>query len=183
VRAALAACAALLAATAVAGSAGAAAKATQRFTIYAVPTTIQFMNHADDRLRGMSNNPFNVNTKALITITKGKEKGNGPFPGDDTLYSFNLFSGPTLKTSAGKAIFTCYYDFTKHAICEAYFEMNDGKGLVLASGGVHFDQPTFTLGVVGGTKGYLGVKGQVTASPAKHNAQRFDFVIAPQGSK
>jgi hypothetical protein len=34
------------------------AQATRNLTVYAVPATVQFMNHADDRLRGMSANPF-----------------------------------------------------------------------------------------------------------------------------
>ena len=33
-------------------------QATGNLTVYAVPATVQFMNHADDRLRGMSANPF-----------------------------------------------------------------------------------------------------------------------------
>ena len=100
--------------------------------MYAVATTAQFMNHADDRLRGMSTNPFNVNTRALVIITKGQEKGNGPFPGDDILYSFKLYSDPKLPNANGSAMFTCYYNFVKRATCDSYFEL-DG-GLVLASG-------------------------------------------------
>ena len=37
-------------------AASGATQASQRLTVYAVPTTVQFMNHADDRLRGMSTN-------------------------------------------------------------------------------------------------------------------------------
>ena len=77
---------AVLVGAAVGGSARAAA-APQKQTLYAVATTAQFMNHADDRLRGMSTNPFNVTAKGIVIVAKGKEKGNGPFPGDNILYS------------------------------------------------------------------------------------------------
>ena len=49
----------LLATALPAAGASGSARATRTFTVYAVPATVQFMNHADDRLRGMSSNPFN----------------------------------------------------------------------------------------------------------------------------
>jgi hypothetical protein len=92
------------------------AAADKKFTLYAVATTAQFMNHADDRLRGMTTNPFNIaKAQALVITTKGKEKGNGPFPGDDILYSFELYSDPQLRKRAGSAMFTCYFSFAKRA--------------------------------------------------------------------
>jgi hypothetical protein len=48
----------LLATALPAAAASGTARATQKLTVYAVPATVQFMNHADDRLRGMSANPF-----------------------------------------------------------------------------------------------------------------------------
>src|SRR3954451_1477124 len=94
---------ALLVATVASGAAQSAADG-KKLTVYAVATTAQFMNHADDRLRGMSANPFNVNTRALVITAKGQEKGNGPFPGDDILYSFKLYSDPKLEKRAGSAM-------------------------------------------------------------------------------
>ena len=151
------------------------ATAHQKLTIYAVATTAQFMNHADDRIRGMSNNPFSPNAQALVIVAKGQEKGNGPFPGDDVLYSFKLHSSADGKTNAGSAIFTCYYDFFKRATCDAYFELKGG--VMLASGLVVFSSTRFTLAVTGGTGKYLGVNGEVLATPAAHNAQRLAFVL------
>jgi hypothetical protein len=147
----------------------------QKLTIYAVATTAQFMNHADDRIRGMSNNPFSPDAQALVIVAKGQEKGNGPFPGDDVLYSFKLYPSADRKTSAGSAIFTCYYDFFKRATCDAYFELRGG--VMLASGPVVFDSTRFTLAVTGGTGKYLGTSGEVLATPAASNAQRLAFVL------
>ncbi len=111
-----------------------------------------------------------------MIITKGKEKDNGPFPGDDVLYSFKLYSNAAAtQKSVGSAMFTCYYDFVKHAICDAYFELHDG--VLLASGGVEFNSKKFPLSVGGGDGKYLGATGQVEAAVAADNAQRLDFLI------
>lgn len=150
-----------------------AAPAKPHLTIYAVATTAQFMNHADDRLRGMSTNPFNVNTRALVITAKGQEKGNGPFPGDDILYSFKLYNNPKLTKRIGSAMFTCYYNFVKRATCDSYFEL-DG-GLVLASGQIIFNGTRFTLSITGGTNKYLGALGEVNATTAAKNAERLQL--------
>jgi len=154
-------------------------QASQTFTVYAVPATVQFMNHADDRLRGMSTNPFKQKAEAVILGAGGKEKGNGPFPGDDILYGFKLFSDANRSKPAGSAMFTCYYEFVKRATCDAYFDLS--RGLVLASGQVRFGGTHFTLGVTGGTKAYFGALGQVGSAPAARNAQRFDLHVTGLG--
>jgi hypothetical protein len=162
----------------VAGASG-STRATQKLTVYAVPATVQFMNHADDRLRGMSANPFNLKAQAVIFNDNGKEKGNGPFPGDDILYAFKLFADAGQTQPTGTAIFTCYYGFGKRATCDSYFDL--AKGLLLASGQVPFGKTHFSLGVTGGTHAYLGALGQLNAVPAAKNAQRFDLQVT--GSK
>ena len=166
---------AVLAGTVMAGT----ARAAQTTTIYAVPTTAQFMNHADDRLRGMATNPFNLKAEAVIVNANGKEKKNGPFPGDDILYSFKLYKSPTLDRQLGTAIFTCYYTFAKKATCDSYFEL--AGGVLLASGPVVFDGTRFLLSVTGGTDSYLGALGQVSATPAARNAER--LVLQLQGTR
>jgi hypothetical protein len=148
---------------------------TQKLTVYAVPATVQFMNHADDRLRGMSANPFDLKAQSVIFNDNGKEKGNGPFPGDDILYAFKLFGDVRRTQPIGSAIFTCYYGFGKRATCDSYFDL--AKGLLLASGQVPFGKTHFTLGVTGGTHAYLGALGQLNAVPAAKNAQRFDLQV------
>ncbi len=169
--------AAALIVSAASSSGRAATAAQQQVIVYAVPTTAQFMNHADDRVRGMTVNPFNANLKALQVVlsTNGKEKGNGPFPGDDVLYTFNLYTRQDHKTSAGSAIFTCYYGFGKHATCDSYFDL--GSGLVLAEGQVAFNNSNFTWGVSGGTSKYLGARGELTAAPAADNALRLNLKL------
>ena len=121
--------------------------------MYAVPATVQFMNHADDRLRGMSTNPFKLKAEAVILGKGGKEKGNGPFPGDDILYGFKLFADSKRTKPIGSALFTCYYEFVKRATCDSYFDL--ARGLLLASGQVPFGGTHFSLGITGGTRNVL----------------------------
>lgn len=155
-----------------------ASSASQKLTVYAVPTTVQFMNHADDRLRGMSTNPFSLKDEAVILGGNGKQKGNGPFPGDDILYGFKLYTDAKRSRPIGTAMFTCYYQFAKRATCESYFDLT--RGLLLASGQVRFGATHFTLGVTGGTRAYFGALGQVDSVPAAGNAQRFDMQVTGQ---
>ena len=155
--------------------AAASTKAPQKLTVFAVPSTVQFMNHADDRLRGMSANPFNLKAQAIIFNDNGKEKGNGPFPGDDILYAFKLYADAERTHPTGTAIFTCYYGFGKRATCDSYFDL--AQGLLLASGQVPFGKTHFTLGVTGGTNTYVGALGELKAVPAARNAQRFDLQV------
>jgi hypothetical protein len=154
---------------------GAASRASQKLTVYAVPATAQFMNHADDRLRGMSTNPFNLKAEAVILNANGKEKGNGPFPGDDILYAFKLFADAQRTKPMGSAIFTCYYGFGKRATCDSYFDL--ARGLLLASGQVPFGETHFTLGITGGTLGYFGALGQMNSVPVARHTQRFDLQV------
>ena len=156
-----------------------ASPASQKLRVYAVPATVQFMNHADDRLRGMSTNPFKLKAEVVILGQGGKEKGNGPFPGDDVLYGFKLFSDAQHSKPSGTALFTCYYEFVKRATCDAYFDL--AKGLLLASGQVRFGGTRFTLGVTGGTRAYFGALGQVASVPAARNSQRFDLHVTGLG--
>jgi hypothetical protein len=165
----------LIAAALPVSAASGASRTAQKFTVFAVPATVQFMNHADDRLRGMSTNPFNFKAETVILGKNGKEKGNGPFPGDDILYAFKLFTDTKRTKPAGTAMLTCYYGFKKLATCDSYFDL--GKGLVLASGQVPFGGTHFTLAVTGGTRTYLGALGQVDSVPAAGNAQRFDLQV------
>jgi hypothetical protein len=115
----------------------------------------------------------------VILGANGKEKGNGPFPGDDILYAFKLFADGKRTRPVGTAMFTCYYGFGKRATCDSYFDL--AKGLLLASGQVLFGKTHFTLGITGGTNAYFGALGEVHSMPASGNAQRFDLQVTGQG--
>jgi hypothetical protein len=161
----------LFAAGAASGSAKAATGKRTSLTIYSVATLAQFINHQDDRQRAMNNNPFGAATGNL----NPKQTGNGPFAGDDTLYSFNLYRDVSKTKQAGTAVYTCHYNFTRHALCTAYFTFNGG--VLLAAGPVDFNSTRFTLALTGGTKAYLGQNGQVAMSPVSRNEQQLTFEL------
>ena len=123
----------------------------------------------------MTTNPFAAAAQGQVIISGANEKKAGPFPGDDVLYSFQLYAKPTRGKHVGSAIFTCYFNFNKHATCDTYFEL-DG-GLILGSGPVALGNPRFMLSVTGGTGTYLGALGQMTSAPAPKNTQRYDLQL------
>jgi hypothetical protein len=163
----------------VAASSAETAAGHQTLTVYAVASAAQFMDHSDDRARGDGNNPFDADTKALAPVSAAKEKGKGPYPGDDALYSFKLYAGADLKKRIGSATYTCVYNFAQKALCEAFFTLNGST--LFASGPVDFTSTQFTLAVTGGTSKYLGTRGEVASAPAEKpvakNENRLDFVF------
>jgi hypothetical protein len=110
-----------------------------------------------------------------VIITKGTQKENGPFPGDDVLYSRKLYANAKHDKQVGSAVFTCFYLFEKRAVCHAYFDLKGG--MVLASGRVPYNSSRYTLSVTGGTGDYLGVRGTVRAAPAR-NAQLLELRLS-----
>ena len=145
----------------VSGSAGATANAPQRMIVYSVTTEEQFLNHADDRQRGFGDNPFG-NFKAPTATTK--EHNNGPFPGDQAVFKFKLYTGADHKKSIGSAVFSCTYNFNRNGFCDAAWQLKGGT--LVGSGPVDFNAKNFTLVIMGGTSKYRGVTGNVVSTPA-----------------
>jgi hypothetical protein len=151
-----------------------AAKATpgeKTLTIYSVATQAQFINHADDRARGEGSNPFEADTSKLVD----NEKGKGPFPGDDSLYSFNLYKNVGLTDKIGTAVYTCHYNFTKNALCVATYDVNGST--LLATGPVLFTSKSFTLAITGGTNKFFNANGEVAMSTVTKSKQRLAFLL------
>jgi hypothetical protein len=158
------------------GSEG-AAKAGQQLTLFSLVTQEQFLNHVDDRQRGYGNNPFG-NFKAATATTR--ESNGGPFPGDQALFQFNLYSGADLKKLAGTADFTCSYSFKKNGFCDAVYQLSDGT--LLATGTLDFNAKTFSLVVSGGTGKYRSHTGQLVSTPAARLSQRLAISLSPPSS-
>ena len=100
---------------------------SERLVLYSVAEQEQFINNADDRTRGGGNNPFGNNKDVTPTSNKAT---NGPFPGDEAIFSFNLYTSSSLRTRAGTAIFTCQYNYDKNAFCDAAFQLSNGATLI-----------------------------------------------------
>jgi hypothetical protein len=153
--------------------AGAGAIGPRVVTFYSVATGVQYINTADDRARGKVNNPLDSAANRLAPKSSGRK---GPFAGDVALYALKLYSNPTLKQPAGSAVYTCYFNYDRHALCQAYYKLAAGSTLV-ASGPINFNSSKFTIVVTGGTKKYLGVRGEAKVVPAPRSAQRIDFEL------
>ncbi len=141
--------------------------------MYGNPVHQAFVANADDELRGDASNPFGTHiSRAAAGLTDLNEK-NGPFPGDEALYSFNMFTSPSLQTAAGSAVYTCEYYFDKNAFCDVSFQLNGGT--LIGAGAFAFSSKTFALAITGGYGKYSGVTGDVTVTGSGTRAQRLVF--------
>jgi hypothetical protein len=150
------------------------------FRLYGIGTAAQFINHADDRARGDTTNPFNADPAKIAAASQASEKGKGPYPGDDALYRFKLYRGPNLHPQIGTAVLSCVFNFKHQALCEATFVVTGGS--FFASGPTNFDSASATLAVTGGTGTYLGATGEVVtqtiAKPGTSHEELFQAVFA-----
>jgi hypothetical protein len=144
------------------------ASSRQKLTQYSTPAHETFVGNIDDETRGAVSNPFGTHTKGAASTN---EQNNGPFPGDEVLFSFNLYRGAALSGSTGSAVYTCWYTFAKNAFCDVFVQLKAG-GTLLAAGTLNFDAKTFALAVTGGTGPYRGVAGDLTVTPSGKHAQR-----------
>jgi hypothetical protein len=159
----------------IACAAARAAQSAQTLTLYSVATGEQFLNHSDDRVRGVGSNPFgNFQDSAGPT---GKEtNGNGPFPGDRSVFTFAIFGTSDQKSRIGSASFVCEYVFDKNAFCTTIYILQGGT--LLGTGFLNFNGKTFTVSVTGGTGIYAGMTGHLQADPAVKLQQRLVVTLA-----
>ncbi len=151
----------------------AGAPGDRRLTIYSFATGVQYINTADDRARGHVNNPLDSTANKLAPKSSGR---NGPFAGDIAVYALKLYGDGGLTRPAGTAVYTCYFNYDRHALCQAYYKLKAG-GTLVASGPIDFNRSTFTIVVSGGTVRYLGVRGEARVRAAPGNAQKIDFEL------
>jgi hypothetical protein len=154
-----------------AGAAGTAAAKARVLTVYSVATGLQYINTEDDRARGKVNHPLDSSASKLWPKSAG---GEGPFAGDVAVYAVKLYGNPTLKRPAGSGVYTCYFNYDRHALCRAYYKLAGG-GTIVASGPIDFKTTGFTIVVTGGTTKYLGVRGEARVAAVPRRAQRIDF--------
>ena len=157
--------------TGITPTSGAQARVGKGAVLYSVGTAEQYVNNADDRARGKGHNPFGNFHDASATATHG----GGPYPGDEALFKFKLYTSSTLKSLIGSAVFTCLYDFNKDAFCDASYSLNDGT--VFGAGTLDTTADSFAIPITGGTGKYLGLMGVIHASPGPSHSQRLAFAV------
>src|SRR3954470_10193706 len=74
-----------------------------RLSMYSVAMNARYLNNGDDRGRGINDNPFDTETKKLRPA--GKDRGEGPYPGDVAVFTFTLYSGKSLQKTIGSAAY------------------------------------------------------------------------------
>jgi hypothetical protein len=163
----------LVFASALVPGAGATTTAHRQLTVYSVATGLQYINTADDRARGHVNNPLDSTANKLAPKSSG---GSGPFAGDVAVYALKLYSNSALTRPAGTAVYTCYFNYDRHALCQNYYKLKGG-GTLVASGPIDFNKTKFTIVVSGGTSRYLGARGEAKAVAAPGSAQKLDFEL------
>jgi hypothetical protein len=145
-----------------------AAMRQQQFILYSSPKAQTFVNNADDRTRGRSNNPFgNYNAG---NASASHEEADGPFAGDEGLFAYTLFAGGKSRKRAGSAVLVCQYDFDKNSYCDATYQLD--AGTLIGSGSFNYKARSFTLAITGGTGEYRGASGNVEASSPAANSAR-----------
>jgi hypothetical protein len=160
---------------AVASAAGAGANHVTKFTVYSVAKKEQFIDNNDDESRGDINNPFGMHDRDKAQVIE--EHSNGPFPGDEAVFTFSLYSNSSLTRPDGSAVFTCLYYAARSAFCDAYFRLAGGDVLI-GTGAFPFDATRYALAITGGYGGYVGTTGDVEAAVGAKLAQRLDFNLA-----
>jgi hypothetical protein len=149
-----------------------AAADPKRLAAYSNPTHQAYVANADDETRGAVSNPFGVHlSRAAAGLTATK----GPYAGDETLFSFLVYSDAGLRTKVGSSVYTCQYAFEQDAFCDVSFQL--ARGTFFAAGIVNFNAKRFTLAVTGGYGAYSGLTGEVAATPIGKYAQKLAFAV------
>jgi hypothetical protein len=145
----------------------------QKHVWYSNVTNEVFVNNDDDEARGAVNNPFGIDD---AKASAKDESGSGPFPGDEALFEFGMFSSSKLDTDAGSGVYTCEYSFAKTAFCNVTFELDGGT--LDGDGTLDFGAHSWALTITGGTGRYAGLSGEVDAAPSGRHAQRLTFTLS-----
>jgi hypothetical protein len=145
-------------------------------TLYSSPTHEAFVANADDEIRGDVSNPFGTHISREASGLANLDEKQGPFPGDEALFTFDVYGSGKLQASIGTATFTCQYYFDKSAFCDVSFQLVGGS--LIAAGAFNFNSKTFALAITGGYGKYSGASGDIEASPSGKLAQRLEFTFS-----
>ena len=131
---------------------------TRNLLLFSTPSKEAYVNNADDRARGVGHNPFGNYTGAVETEPTN-ERVFGPFPGDEGIYGFKLFTDANHKNLAGTATAVCQYTLNQASFCDVSIGVEGGQ--LIAKGASSFASTRFSLPIVGGTGIYRNTTGRV----------------------
>jgi hypothetical protein len=141
-------------------AAAASSRLATTLVVYAVPDQRGFVNNADDRERGKGNNPFG-NYHVGVQLPAAVETRYGPFPGDEGLFTYNLYTDASHLSQAGTAVLICQYGFDLTGVCDVSYQLTTGT--LIGIGSYTAKAHAYSFQVTGGTNGYLAMRGRVTA--------------------
>jgi hypothetical protein len=146
--------------------------AGRRSSLYSVAKQEQFIDNDDDEARGWTTNPFGMRDPQ---VEKSRQSGDGPFPGDESLFGFAVYSSSQLKQSSAAGTYTCNYYFDRTAFCDATYRF--ANGTLYAAGAFSFDAKSYTLAVTGGTGRYQDATGELESLPGPNHSQRLNLTL------
>lgn len=149
--------------------------AQRTITLFSLPTHEAFVANADDEVRGDVSNPFGTHISRSASGLSNLDEKSGPFPGDEALFSFKIYTTSSLNVSAGSAVFTCQYYFDKNAFCDVSFQLQGGT--LVGAGAFNFNAGKFALAITGGYGKYSGASGDLQATSSGKLAQRLTFTL------
>ena len=157
----------------------AATARTSTLVRYSSATKEQFIDNADDEVRGWSANPYGMRDPSL-EAAEDADNG-GPFPGDASLFGFAIRSQPKAATT-NPATYTCLYAFAKRAFCNGTFQLPGGT--LFGGGAFAFAATRYSIAIVGGTGIYRGASGQLDSEPGPNGTQRVTIHLGyPAGGR
>jgi hypothetical protein len=155
------------------GTQRAAAAGSPNVSVYTRAEQGQFINKSDDRTRGEGKNPFGTFSD---TFANDESEAKGPFPGDETSFTLNVYRDASLTSRVGIGVFFCQYSFAKNAFCDATFQIPGGS--LVVDGQLDFNASAFDLAVIGGTGSYQDVTtGTMVAVPGALHAEHLTFKL------
>jgi hypothetical protein len=168
---------ALVSVGAASGSGSARQAKVTTLTLYSQTKAQQFLDHADDRSRGLGNNPFGIAGDSQVVTN---EAGQGPFPGDNAYFSFKIFSDSLRTKRIGSGTFACQYNFNKNAYCDVQYTFKNGT--IVGGAAFSFNNYAFSVAIQGGTGKYEGASGEidVATDPTALRNQQLKFRFTRQ---
>jgi hypothetical protein len=150
-----------------------AAGSMRTSTLYSTAVSEQYINNADDRARGKGANPFGNFKDVNPTV---KQPLGVPFPGDQAIYKFNLYTTNALSNQAGTATLICYYNFDHNAFCDAQYTLPGG--VLFGSAAFDFDASSFDIAITGGSGRYVRATGGILVTPGPKHSQHLALTLS-----
>jgi hypothetical protein len=150
-----------------------------QLVLYSKTSQAQFINMTDGRKRGTAVRWIRgFDTRLPVTTTTA---GAPAAAGDEATLRLSLYTNATLTERAGTGMLTCHYDSGSDALCDATFQLADGRTLS-ATGLLGGRASGYSLVVTGGNAMSSGDRGEVESDPEPNHLQKLSFTLVPEAN-